>query len=220
MPRKSKPSSKGRKRNYRRGARRQKTTLINKSLSPFASRYITKMKYSEAYNLTSISPNQTMNLNSVFDPNRTGSGHQPYGFDQLATLYNRYRVISCSYAINCYSGTTPVRFGCLPCNESPPNFSNMSELCENPRARWKVQIPNGSTQTLAGRVYIPALTGRTKAQYMADDRYQAAVNASPNELALLWITAQSVADAHVDTTITVTLEYTVEFFDPIPLDQS
>lgn len=30
--------------------------------------------------------------NSLFDPDRTGTGHQPYGFDQLAVAYGHYIV--------------------------------------------------------------------------------------------------------------------------------
>lgn len=219
MPPRSNRGRRPGRRMPRRAAR--PSTLVNRALTPFAQRYITKMKYSEAYTL-SVGNNyqQIMNLNSVYDPNRTAGGHQPYGFDQLSPIYNRYRVIATSWVINAYSGTSPIRFGCMPCNEVPPNNSNMSELAENPRAQFKIQLPNGSTQAILGRVSIPSLCGRTRAQYMADDRYQATVTGSPNELALLFITAQTMADVNTDVTVNVTLEYTVEFFDPHPIDQS
>lgn len=214
----------GKKRSYkpkRKYGRKPRITNVNRSLQPFAQRYIAKLKYSEAYTLSTLNGyQQIMNLNSLFDPNRTGVGHQPYGFDQLAAIYNRYRVISCSYVINGYSGTTPIRFGCLPANEVPPFTSSMSELAENPRARFKVQMPNGSTSTIVGKTYIPSLMGRTKAQYMADDRFQALMTGSPNELAVLLITGQTLADVNTDITVTVTLEFTAEFFDPNPIDQS
>ena len=32
-------------------------------------------------------------MNSLFDPDFTGTGHQPYYFDQFATIYQRYTVI-------------------------------------------------------------------------------------------------------------------------------
>jgi len=172
----------GRRRKYQKRVnrkvmrrRRRRMVNVNRALAPFAQRYITKMKYSQAFNL-SIGNNwtQIMNLNSVFDPDRSGIGHQPYGYDQLTPIYNRYRVISCAYVINCYSGGVPIRYGALPCNETPP-INNMSELVENPRAKWAVQFPAGSTTKVKGSVYIPSLVGRSRAQYMADDRYQAQV---------------------------------------------
>lgn len=33
--------------------------------------------------------------NSLFDPEYTGTGHQPYGFDDIATWYNFYTVVGC-----------------------------------------------------------------------------------------------------------------------------
>jgi len=196
---------------------------VNTALQPFASRYITKMKYSEVALLTAGNIQYLFNANSVFDPNATGVGHQPYGFDQLSPIYNRYRVISCKYVVNAYSsagGTTgAIRFGTLLANEIPP-INNMSELAENPRAQTRVQIVGGSTQTIKGKISIPSLMGRTKSQYMADDRYQALVTANPQELAYLAIYAQDMADAAATVTLAVTLEYTVEFFDPHPINQS
>lgn len=208
------------KKYFSKKRRRPRMTNVVRGLKPFASRYITKMKYSGAYTLQVLNNySQIMNLNSLFDPDRTGIGHQPYGFDQLANIYQRYRVISCSYVINAYSGSTPIRFACLPCNEIPP-INNVSEICENPRARFKLQYPQGSIMTIKGSTYIPSLIGRTKAQYMADDRFQATTTSSPQELALLFITGQSMADAATDINLTVTLNYTVEWFDPHPIDQS
>lgn len=200
--------------------RRRPTTNVNRALQPFSSRFITKLKYSEAFVLN-VANNwtQTMRLNSLFDPNLTGVGHQPYGFDQLAAIYNRYRVIATSYCINAYSGTSPIRFACIPVNDAPP-INNLSELCENPRAYWKLQYPGGDTQYIKGKTSIPSLMGRTKQQYMADDRFQAEVTSSPLEAALLYITGQSMTDSSADFTMTLTMEFTVEFFDPKPIDQS
>lgn len=86
-------------RKYRKRAANRKL-VVNSALQPIPQRYITKMKYSEQVS-TDAAGRYMFNLNSIFDPNRTGTltGHQPYGFDTLATLYNRYRVISCGYRI-------------------------------------------------------------------------------------------------------------------------
>lgn len=205
----------------RKTLRRGRNTTVIRGVQPIPSRYICKQKYSSAFSLSvSNAYSQTMNLNSVFDPDRTGIGHQPYGFDQLASLYNRYRVISCSYVINAYNSSNPVRFGCLATNDLGVTPGGISALCEMPLARFKVQMPQGSTSTIRGKTYIPTLVGRNKSQYMADDRYQALTSASPDELALLYITAQTMVDSLVNVDLTVTLEYTVEYFDRKILGQS
>lgn len=216
---KSKSKSNGRK-NYGKKKRVMTNSNLNKSLSPFAPRYITKMKYSEALTLNLANSYQyVFNLNSVFDPNRTGVGHQPYGYDQLAALYNRYRVIGCTYVINCYSAGVPIRWGCIASNDVPP-INTVSELAENPRAQTRIQIPGGNTTRITSYVSIPNIVGRSKTQYMADDRYQSQIGASPAELALLTITGGTMTDVSTDILCDVTLEYVVEFFDVIPLEQS
>jgi len=112
------------------------TTNINKSLTPFAQRYITKMKYSE--NVISALSQYRFRLNGLFDPNLTGGGHQPHGFDQLATIYNRYRVIGCSYTVYAIpqTGSNTIRVACLPANESVVP-TGVADAVESPRCKWK-----------------------------------------------------------------------------------
>lgn len=203
----------------RRVGKRRGVKVLS-SLQPFPSRQIVKMKYSDVFTTnTGNGWNYNYNLNSIFDPNRTGTGHQPYGHDQLAVLYNRYRVISCSYVLTAYSGAIPIRYACIPSNEVKL-YASVGELAENPRAKFNVQIPNGSLTKLTGKVYLPALTGRSKTQYMADDRYQATFGTSPQELGILTVAAFGLQENTTDVNWTITLEYTVEVFDPNPIAQS
>lgn len=203
----------------RRAGKRRGVKVLS-SLQPFPSRQIVKMKYSDVFTTnTGNGWNYNYNLNSIFDPNRTGTGHQPYGHDQLAVLYNRYRVISCSYVLTAYSGAIPIRYACIPSNEVKL-YASIGELAENPRARFNVQIPSATLTKLTGKVYLPALTGRSKTQYMADDRYQASFGTSPQELGVLTMAAFGLQENTTDVNWTITLEYTVEVFDPNPIAQS
>lgn len=203
---------------------RRTTTLVNRALQPIPQRYIAKLKYAELVS-TDANGHYYFNLNSVFDPNRSGIGHQPYGRDTFDVLYNRYRVIACGWRIQPQyanpSATTPLQIAAMPANEQLL-FGTMSEVRENPRAKYVVQQPGGPIATLKGKVYLPSLVGRTKAQYMADDRYQAQMSASPNEQAILNIVA---SNSSLDTpgpgaVFNIILEYTVEFFDVKHLTQS
>lgn len=215
------PARKYKKKGIRRGG--QRTTTVNKSLQPFPSRYICKMKYCESLNGVGGPTgagygNYQFLANSIYDPNATGVGHQPYGMDTLTALYNRYRVISCSYVINgtVTNAGTEVNsvIGVLSANEGATVSGGINEFQENPRSKFITQYV-GNEKTLKGKVYIPALVGRTKSQYMADDRYQAQTNASPVENAVMNIyfgfMDGTLATAAAD--LNITLEYTVEFFD-------
>lgn len=199
--------------------------LVNKALSPIPQRFITKMKYAQTYTGVNASGQVVwrINLNSINDPDRTGTGHQPYSHDTFATLYNRYRVIACSYVINAYSAIgAPLQIACLPANEE---FSapSISDYRENPRGKYAIQLNNMTTKTLRGKVYLPSLVGRSKSQYMADDRYQAQMLNNPAELSVLNICAQSMLEGSVtdpQVTFAVTLVYHVELFDVKNLSQS
>lgn len=204
--------------------RGQRTTLVNTSLRPIPSRFITKMKYAEALSISTPGMGAyKWNLNSVWDPNRTGIGHSAYGYDQLKALYNRYRVISCKYILSAISDSSNIAFACLPANDTATVINNVSECRENPRAKFAIQNPGGTMKVLKGTVYLPALAGQTKTQYMSDDRFQAIVDNNPGELLVLNVFGQGMNDDPVfnpNITYNILLEYTVEWFDIQNFDQS
>lgn len=204
----------------RKAQKKSSMTLVNRALHPIPARFITKMKYSEYVDSGALTGQYAFNLNSLFDPNRTGFGHQPYGFDTLATLYNRYRVISCGYRLQLAGdATSAFILSALPANEIVSSLS-ISEMRENPRCKYIQQNPGSTALTLSGKCYIPSLTGRTKSQYMSDDRYSANVTTSPAELAILNLQTANTADTIISTKIQVLLEFTVEWFDIKNLAQS
>lgn len=216
---------------YKKRAPKSSTVLVNRVLQPFAQRYISRMKYAEQINQVGTTlgglTQFNYNLNSIFDPNRTGGGHQPYGHDTMATLYNRYRVIKCSYAISALGtggtdGDAYSIIAALPANEQVTLNGGVAEAQENPRCKFITQAPNAALKVLRGTVSLPSLVGRTKSQYMADDRYQATYGSSPNELAILNIYTGLLNGGSQTLTakIGIVLDYTVESFDVKNLIQS
>ena len=73
---------------------RRARTVMTKGVSLIPDRYMCKLKYSESYAFPGVASLETFELrgNSINDPNLTGSGHQPLGHTELASLYNKYRV--------------------------------------------------------------------------------------------------------------------------------
>lgn len=214
------PRSARRKAPRRRAAPKRSTVVVNRALHPIPQRFITKMKYSEYVDTGSLTGQYAFNMNSLYDPNRTGLGHQPYGYDTLATLYNRYRVVSCGWRIQ-LAGDAASAFvlTSLPANEIVTSVS-ISEMRENPRCKYIQQNPGSAALTLHGKCSLPSLMGRTKSQYMSDDRYSANVGVSPAELAILNLQTANTADGIVGTKLQVLLEFTVEWFDIKNLAQS
>lgn len=48
----------------------------------------------------------TFQINGMYDPNITGSGHQPIGFDQIAAIFGRYCVIGASIKCRVWNRST------------------------------------------------------------------------------------------------------------------
>lgn len=215
------------KRKYDKKRGRRTTVNVNRALSPFAQRYMCKMKYAEIRQVTGPIGGGLVqynwNLNSIYDPNLSGIGHQPYGYDQLADLYNRYRVYRVDYAISAYNTDGSVNYSviaALPANEQITGALGVSEIMENPRAKYITQAPNAALKVLRGSISIPSLVGRNKQQYMSDDRYQAQWGASPAEQAVLNVMAGTIVgsggsggSATNTMNLSISLVYHVECFD-------
>lgn len=64
--------------------------------APFPDRSTQRLKYVDFIQLdpaTLVPAFWNFCANGLYDPNQTGVGHQPMGFDQYATLYNHYHVM-------------------------------------------------------------------------------------------------------------------------------
>jgi len=90
------PKSKGR----RRYARRKNFTAIARTYNPSGFPRMLKMlhKYVECgiqlnYTAAGSASFYRFSVNNMFDPNNTGTGHQPSYFDTMAGLYDHYTVI-------------------------------------------------------------------------------------------------------------------------------
>lgn len=79
---------------YRR--KRKKVTATN-NMGPLAVKLPSKFIYEDSFilnpGLSGVPSEHIFCANGLYDPNITGTGHQPRGFDQLMTLYDHYVVI-------------------------------------------------------------------------------------------------------------------------------
>lgn len=62
-----------------------------------------KHKYAENLVLqmpSGVPAQYRFSCNSLYDPNSTGTGHQPYYFDEMANLYNQYQVLGSKITVS------------------------------------------------------------------------------------------------------------------------
>lgn len=78
---------------------------------------MTRMRYCDTYPITStggVIAKQVFRVNDCFDPDFTGSGHQPLYRDNFATLYDFYVVPSARIKVTiCNTGNVPAHCGVL-----------------------------------------------------------------------------------------------------------
>lgn len=217
-------------RRVRRAIRRARTkaVVVNRGITPIAPRFITKLKYADEASLTSttgIPAIQVWNLNSLFDPDRTGTGHQPYGYDQIKTLYDYYRVFAVSWRIDFVPNTAAEipRLTVLPADESSlPSTTNRTLMMEMPRAITKEGHHGANKVSFRGRITLHKLRGQTSQQYRGDDDNRAQIGFSPAHVLGLYCVLASANNAGVtiNGVLRITLVYHVEFYDSTLQSQS
>jgi len=189
-------------------------------------RYVS-LRYSQVMTTstaTLVGNNQIFNLNSIFDPDRSGAGHQPYGFDQLSALYNRYRVLRTRWRIIFSPANASYHLVVLPLNGLLPaaiaGDTTFQAAAENPRAQFWVQGASGQSKIIQGNLALNDLNGCTSVEYKADDRFEAQISASPNEVMTLNIGLYNPNGSTIIINYQVDLTYEVDLHDIISIGGS
>jgi hypothetical protein len=160
----------------------------------------------------------TFRSNSIFDPDFTGTGHQPYGHDTLVALYNRYRVINLSWKITFPSTGLPITCCIIPSNGaiSGANKNDFLLACELPYSEYKTVGHSGSPPAVfQKKVSLAMLNGAKQLEYMTDDRFGSLTGANPAELMYLNILCYNPTLTPTNPIYNVELFYEVEVFDLI-----
>jgi len=171
----------------------------------FPSRQFVKLVYQDYLTGTSSGGtfvSGTYGLNSLYDPDSAIGGHQPYYFDQLSTIYARYRVLKCKIDID-----GSVDKMCLVSMKGwPSNYSislNTAELLEQPRNTNK--IVNEDNKFHISRTFqCNEVEGITKTMYENDIDFQAGIGGNPTRLI-----QASVSFIHPDGSTAVAVEAVV-----------
>jgi hypothetical protein len=75
-----------------------KYNILAKLPNAFPQKMVASMRYAESVRLDAVSGAPVAynfyRCGSIFDPNQSGVGHQPYGHDTYQSIYTHYRVLS------------------------------------------------------------------------------------------------------------------------------
>lgn len=197
----------------------------SKLLSTFPTRLLTRNKYTEIVDISSVvggCGNYQFRLNSTFDPNLTGAGHQPSGRDILVLIYNRYRVHRADWAIEFSPATGISQEFCVGPQNHSNTYATITDAGEQPRSVLKSGNLTSNLVRFRGGVMLHTVNGQTQAQYAANEDCAAIVSASPTEVINLSLTGQNFIAAANFTACSakVTIWYTTEWYDPVSVPQS
>lgn len=218
------------KRTHKRKAFKKRRTNGNKNRanysvarsSPISDRYFCKLNYTSLHALTytglGAAATYQFRLNALFDPDLTGVGHQPMGYDQLAALYQRYRVYGCKWKVTFVSQDTGAHLEAAV--EARPNTSiqtNMQDILEKPYVKKVVLGVEGSGQavkSISGYTSIAKIRGVSKQTVKSEGDYGALTGLLPTHTPCLNIYIQNMNTAATATcNFRINLTYFSEFSD-------
>lgn len=187
-----------RRKTYRRRPRRRRRYRARKSLnrtfwgSQVARPLGNRKKIVTRYVEKDISVNggisgsagvYVFSANGLYDPNITGTGHQPIGFDQCMQFYDHYTVIGAKMRVvfsNSVDSSNDQYIG-IALSASSTALTDVREYIENGRCRWSVLGKNAggdaTIKSLTHQVGIARFTG--KKSILMEDDYRGNVSANP-----------------------------------------
>jgi len=170
--------------------------------------------------------------NSLYDPDYTGTGHQPYGFDQYHLLYKENRVLNAKLSITktntAITDNIPGFIGIIVSPDvTTPTFSDASHFIEMAKSQgWPVKSTGSFHETLddAFRTLLSAnWNAKQRFGPGADEESQrgSATSGPPSEQYFI-IVAYCIQGANnpAPMSLSVDIEFDALFMKPLLLPQS
>lgn len=215
------------RRKSRRG-RRGRVGAVRRTLPDYT---FVAFNYHECVNVpfaTTFGGAYRYKLNSLFDPNESGTGHQPLGRDQYAPFFQKYRVFASRMSVRfaeCSVQTNEMA-ACIygAPQGTTPGGTDLNLLFELPNATVHHINKKFTSQSTTIKRYFKMhkLAGVSKNEYNTDLVYEAYNGSSPEScpraLLYVWDPLAPLTTGNVD--IWVNIVFYAQLFRRQPLPQS
>lgn len=192
---------------------------------PFGEKFYTKLRYNEAHRFAAqgnlnFATSYKYRLNGIYDPNFTGIGHQPMGYDELSSIYKKATVVGARITVAFITDSTePCVCGIRVIEGTEAAIVDKKKAIENGDSKWRYMNTNDggrNIQKFSKRVNVKKHFGL--ANIVGNDDFTLGINQNPATdvqlLAELWVAPVDPAQAHGAVLADITIEYAVVFTEP------
>lgn len=195
------------------------------SLSPQTS--IVGLRYCDSSYITSLtsgaSTSYNFSANGLYDPNVSGTGHQPIGFDQYMQFYQHYTVLKSTITVQFYlleAAATSCVVG-IALRDTTTALSDSNRVREVGNVIWKPLSPStiGKTVSMSRTFDMKRFFSPTADS--GDSQYRGNTSANPAEDAIFQVLVMAnTSEVSPAVYFNVTISYTAELSERKPLAQS
>ncbi len=216
---------------YRKKKRYAGKSSVNQMVStrhPVPKRTITKLKYTETLLINPPAGGggftHVFRANGMFDPDATGTGHQPMGFDQWMLFYDHFTVTGSTIKVNFLNrNATDAYTAGIGLRDSVTTHNNINRFREEAQTNYDyIGVATGghNTKNVYNRFSAKNFFGRS--HVIDNEELRGSASADPTEQALYHILVGPSDSASDEGVLDVNVEivYTVIFTEPKALVQS
>lgn len=161
--------------------------------------------------------------NGLYDPNITGVGHQPLGFDQLMLMYNHYTVIGARITVDFVNNdTTYNQYVGIKIAASPSPSTDLATVLENGNCVYTLLGQAGNDNDMATLSYGTSI-GKflTKKNVLDEDDLKGTNAANPEEQVYFHVFgAPNTAQDAGTISLGVRIDYIAVLHEPTTLSKS
>ena len=192
--------------------------------APFPTRMVAKLRYCETITLSSSLlsiQNANFACNSIYDPNLSGSGHQPYGHDTYSNIYNQYTVLASTLKMTVVRANDSSRALTYGVGIEDSISSSLANTTWAERPTYKIACGNQGNAS-SKPLYC---TWDRKKRFPSPDVYRtlsAPFGSNPSEIEIFNIFVEDPSGTNLGSSVNVLIEidYTVECYELIDLGTS
>lgn len=167
--------------------------------------------------------------NGMYDPDITGTGHQPLFFDQYMAGYDHYTVIGSRIRVTPSNPSTadivPLAYGCIIDDNATFTYATTDAIVESNQGRYfKLAGPHNAPQT----AYSKSLTRKFSAKkffgtkaLIGQEEYKGSASTNPSEEAYFGVWVGSIGNTDGGNLyLTCEIEYIAVLTEPKFVNQS